>query len=165
MPSTTHDATTSRVLREVANHIDEFGQHRTLSIILNDKKAKSNKPKSVQVHLDKIINIICSHFSVPIEKIYSRGRHDIKKKLAIDFICYYCYESLSKFGVTQKLISSKLQKTQAVICVYLGDMIKKKKNYSSENKIYQKHFKELEPKIEEYIKSIDTKAPNTQNKK
>ena len=152
------DTSTSRVLREVANHIDEYGEQHTLSVILKDKK--DNAKKSVHSHIDKIIQIICAHFSMPVDKIYTKGKHDIKKKQALRFICYYCCEKLIKFGITQKSISIKLKRAQPLISVHHSEMIQKKKDFSDGNKTCQKHFKELDSLITEYIKSLKQKAEN-----
>jgi len=156
------DNSTSRVLREVANHIDEYGEQHTLSVILKDKK--DNAKKSVHSHIDKIISIVCAHFSIPVDKIYTKGKHDIKKKQALRFISYYCCEKLVKFGITQKSISIKLKRAQPLISVHHSEMIAKKKDFSEENKACQKHFKELDLEITSYIKSIksDKQTTNTQ---
>jgi len=155
------DNSTSRVLREVANHIDEYGEQHTLSVILKDKK--DNAKNSVHSHIDKIIQIICAHFSMPVDKIYTKGKHDIKKKQALRFICYYCCEKLIKFGITQKSISIKLKRAQPLISVHHSEMIQKKKDFTEGNKACQKHFKELDLEITTYIKSLSVKVTATNN--
>lgn len=146
-------ASTSRVLREVANHLDILGEEHTLNLILKDRKQNLSV-----VYIDKVIEIVCTHLSISAEKLYQKGRHDIKKNLSLRLISYYCCEKLSKHGVTHMSVSVKLKKTRSLITRYCAEMIQKRKDDSAENKWVLKYCKELDLLIAGYIKTIKSKT-------
>ncbi len=146
-------ASTSRVLREVANHLDILGEEHTLNLILKDRKQNLSV-----CYIDKVVEIVCTHLSIPIERLYQKGRHDVKQYLSLRLISYYCCEKLSKHGITHASVSVKLKKTRPTITKYCIDMVKKRKDDSVENKWVLKCCKELDLLIAGYIKTIKIKT-------